>query len=222
MSYDCALCPRRIKDRAFSSMHWLCRSHRRASARLAFPRHTIVSETDLLQSLVFTFPTHCGLDEFTKRLGYASEIWCTHDKVEAVTSAHGLTHVTITRGLQRDDVLEMVERLVAFMCRIIQAHPCLHAHISILDQRVRGWYPQFVQSGSRSQMIRTERMVHHLHGVTGQWAFLVLSVLAVTIGRILPADMVERIYASYLEMFARPSPTLAGFLPHHGVGVAAG
>jgi hypothetical protein len=81
----------------------------------------------------------------------------------------------------------------------------------ILHHRVRGWYPKFARSGTRALMLRGEKMVHELYHTTGQWEFVVLSTLAVTIGRKLPADLVERIYSSYIDLIATPNVDLAGF-----------
>ena len=170
-----------------------------------------MSEVELVQSLAFTFPMHCDLHEFAMRIGYASDIWLMKDKVQAVHSAHNLRDLTVTRGLDRLGVLTMVERLVAFMCRNVRNHDCLHQHTPILHQRVRDWYPKFVKSGTRSFMMRTEKMIHELYRVTGKWEFMVLSTFSVTIGQKLPAEIVECIYASYVDMIACPNTNLAGF-----------
>ena len=211
MGLGCTICGKCTNDRSFTHSHWLCRSHRRKSARAIFKTRTNVSETELVQSLACTFPPHCDSDEFFKRVGYASDIWITKDKVRAVCSAHNLRGWTVAPGLDRLGVLTMVERLVSFICRSVSNHACLRDHMPILHHRVRGWYPKFARSGTRALMLRSEQMVHELYHTTGQWEFLVLSTLAVTIGRKLPADLVERIYSSYIDLIATPNVDLAGF-----------
>lgn len=211
MTHGCVICGKGTSDRSFTDCHWLCRSHRRKSARAIFQNRSTVSEVELVQSLAFTFPMHCDVKEFALRLGYASNIWLTTDKVQAICSAHNLRDLTIVRGLDRMGVMTMIERIVAFMCRNVRRHECLHDYTPVLHQRVRDWYPKFVKSGTRAFMMRTEQMIRELHRATGGWEFMVLSTLSVTLGQKLPAEIVEHIYASYVDMIAIPSANLAGF-----------
>lgn len=199
----CAAAPcRRPATDASTGTHWLCRTHRKERGAV-FTAARVVTETDLLSALVFSFPQRCAKREFTARFLYAAEVWNAHDKARAVLRAHSMRgKVRIIRGVPRADLLRMTTGLVAFVCAHVDAFRARLTLGAALAERVRQWYPILVHGAcERAPMLRAERMLHALHAATGTRDFLVLADLVCALP--LPTELCERVYTAYIASLSR-------------------
>lgn len=195
----CALAPcrRPTTDGAFTGTHWLCRAHRKERGALVAAAR-VVTETELLVALVFSFPPRCAKQEFKARFLYAAEVWNAHDKAHAVLRAHSMRgKVRVTKGVPRADLLRMTTGLVAFVCAHVDAFRARLTLGAACAERVRQWYPILTHGlTERAPMLRAERMLHLLHAATGTRDFLVLADFVCALP--LPPELCERVYAAYL------------------------
>ena len=195
--------------------HWLCRAHRKARGA-SLP--LVVSEAELLLSLVFRFPSECDRSELIARVNYVSRVWHAEDRCLTVARDYGVRKSTkIVRGVRASDMLEMTTALVLFLCAHRRIAP---RFVDVCVDRAREWYPSFAGT-SAAQCAqdacdwspRSERMLYAIEEATGSRDFLVLSDVARALGGILPWFIVRRVHSAYVAQLRPLRPQTWGSTP---------
>ena len=193
-----------IRDARFGGTHWICKKHRAALGGSLLVGMTVITEFELLRSLVFHFPEFCGRHEARARIFYVSETLASRDKARAVLRAHGMLGVLVAPRVTQIDVIELVTELVAFIFR--------HSHIltrierreelvAMCVHKSREWYRALIMPAKILGLMRAERLVDLIRRETGTVICLVRADFAVAFG-IFPRDVADHIYTSYISLIA--------------------
>lgn len=191
------------RDPRFGGAHWNCKKHRAALGEALLIGRTVISEFELLRSLVFQFPELCGRHESRARIFYVSEILASRDKARAVFRAHGMLGVRVTARVTQIEVIALVTELVAFVLR--------HAHIltkrrreelvAMCVHKSREWYRALIVPAGIRDLMRAERLVDLIRRDTGTVICLVRADFSVAFG-IFPRDVADHIYTCYISLIA--------------------